>query len=498
MTYNQLELLPPQKSNYLISNFSYGELCQDSERRKLEKHFLPVLNITKKNNRQSVSFQLSKNNGAYGWFRYKEGFSSKLVEQFLKEMNLSKGATVLDPFVGSGTTSLVCSQLGISSIGCDILPTSKISVTAKANINKYNIGEIEYIINKLNNLKRPSSFKKRINWVNITEFAYPDETDYDLCYLNHWIENSNFSDNATTLLKLAILNSLESISYTSKSGQYLKWDSRSQKIKNRNAKRKERNLPPLKSTLDKGNLPHAYPTISKELKIMLNDIKNYQSSNKDSKMSFIQDSILHSLPKLDSNSINGVITSPPYLNRYDYTRTYALELAYLGLSNQELKQLRQKLLSSTVENKTKIPWLKDLYSHLHKENDYNKVINFLRSDAVLQEINTAMIEREKNGDLNNKGIIRMVKGYFDELSFIIFELHRILRKGALFFTVNDNVRYGGEVIPVDFISSHIAESFGFEVVRIDTIPQQKGNSSQQMKKFGRVPLRKSITVWKNL
>lgn len=195
---------------------------------------------------------------------------------------------------------------------------------------------------------------------------------------------------------------------------------------------------------------------------------------------------------------NGVITSPPYLNRYDYTRTYALELAYLGLSNQELKQLRQKLLSSTVENKTKIPWLKDLYSHLHKENDYNKVINFLRSDAVLQEINTAMIEREKNGDLNNKGIIRMVKGYFDELSFIIFELHRILRKGALFFTVNDNVRYGGEVIPVDFISSHIAESFGFEVVRIDTIPQQKGNSSQQMKKFGRVPLRKSITVWKNL
>ena len=65
MTYNQLELLPPQKSNYLISNFSYGELCQDSERNKLEKHFSSVLNITKKNNRQSVSFQLSKNNGAY-------------------------------------------------------------------------------------------------------------------------------------------------------------------------------------------------------------------------------------------------------------------------------------------------------------------------------------------------------------------------------------------------------------------------------------------------
>lgn len=51
------------------------------------------------------------------------------------------------------------------------------------------------------------------------------------------------------------------------------------------------------------------------------------------------------------------------------------------------------------------------------------------------------------------------------------------------------------MIPVDFISTAIAEQIGFRPVKIYVLRQQKGNSSQQMKKYGRVALRKSITVW---
>ena len=47
------------------------------------------------------------------------------------------------------------------------------------------------------------------------------------------------------------------------------------------------------------------------------------------------------LPKLNSQIIEGVVTSPPYCNRYDYTRTYALEMNYLGLSpdNDKINRL---------------------------------------------------------------------------------------------------------------------------------------------------------------
>lgn len=487
------------KNDHLLDQFSYKGFCSDSERLHLEKKYSNILAVTPDNNRQSVSFQLNKNNGLYGWFKYKEGFSPQLVNGFIDEMNLDVHSTLLDPFVGSGTTSLVGSQRNINTIGIDIMPTSKISVDAKANVNNYDIAEIKSLIQYVRKLKRPVIFEKRVNWVNITKYAYPDATDYDLRYLSDLINKNpqNYSNISLNLLKLAILNSLEDLSYTIKAGQYLKWDSRSKKVLDRNAKRAERGVPPLKSSTNKGDLPRAYPFIANELEVMKNDIESAQGKCRSSNSTFILDSILSSLPNLDANSIDGVITSPPYLNRYDYTRTYALELAFLGLQDRDIKSLRQKLISSTVENKSKINWLKDTYSKVGRENDFNYVMKLLDSDPVLNEINLAMKEREEHGDLNNKGVLRMVKGYFEELGFILLEMHRILKKNSLYYTVNDNVRYGGEVIPVDFISTHLAEKLGFKALRVETIAQQKGNSSQQMLRFGRVPLRKSITIWEN-
>ena len=89
----------------------------------------------------------------------------------------------------------------------------------------------------------------------------------------------------------------------------------------------------------------------------------------------------------------------------------------------------------------------------------------------------------------------MVDGYFTELGFIYEEISRVCKSGAKVAFVNDNVRYGGEVIPVDFLSTEIAENLGFIHVKIYTLKQLKGNSCQQMAKYGRIPLRKSITIW---
>jgi site-specific DNA-methyltransferase (cytosine-N4-specific) len=72
----------------------------------------------------------------------------------------------------------------------------------------------------------------------------------------------------------------------------------------------------------------------------------------------------------------------------------------------------------------------------------------------------------------------------------------VCRSGAHVAFVNDNVRYAGEVIPVDMLSTDLARQLGFEPLKVYVLPQRKGNSSQQMGKFGREALRKSITVWK--
>ena len=167
----------------------------------------------------------------------------------------------------------------------------------------------------------------------------------------------------------------------------------------------------------------------------------------------------------------------------------------LNITNEKIKQLRQELLSCTVENKSKIEHIKEIYVSLGREDDFNQIIEIIENNKALAEINHSLSERSKNGDINNKGVLRMVNGYFSELTFIYAELFRLCKSGAKVAFVNDNVRYGGEVISVDFISTELAEQIGFKSVKIYSLKQQKGNSSQQMAKFGRVPLRKSITIW---
>ncbi|HCI80720.1 MAG TPA: hypothetical protein DHW02_13635 [Ktedonobacter sp.] len=107
-----------------------------------------------------------------------------------------------------------------------------------------------------------------------------------------------------------------------------------------------------------------------------------------------------------------------------------------------------------------------------------------------------LLERAKSQrTLNNPGIITLIRNYFYEMSFVIYELSRVLKPGGTIIMVNDNVRYIGEEIPVDLILSDIAESLGLTVRTIWTLERGKGNSSQQMGNHGRSELRKCVYIW---
>ena len=88
---------------------------------------------------------------------------------------------------------------------------------------------------------------------------------------------------------------------------------------------------------------------------------------------------------------------------------------------------------------------------LEKMSVFQFISNTINENEAFKEIMTALEERKKNGDLNNNGVIRNGWGIFlRSLHFIYAELYRVCKSGAMVAFVNDNVRYGGEVIPVDF------------------------------------------------
>lgn len=485
-------------SKWRVDNFSCDNFAKQEARLALEEKYFPILEVSDEYNRQSVSYQLSKKDCLHKWLKYKEGFSADLVNKLLDKFGINRGDTVLDPFLGSGTTSIVCKMKGINSIGYDILPTSAVAIKAKENVFNYDIDEISALIQELSQINVPEAFDGKYPYISVTDGAYPESTEKEIVYYSEWIGKSQYSEIAKNLVKLSILNTLEQVSYTAKDGQYLRWDYRSKKMVEAKADRETKGKKPFVVRLDKRELPSLKEVLTRELTSVLNDIIYIQKSAKpqDATIHFEQESVLYQLPFVQSNSVNGVITSPPYCNRYDYTRTYALELNYLGLSAKDITKLRQSLLSCTVENKPKLDSLKEYYGKIGRYEDYNKIVGIINSNEALQEVISALQLRDANGDINNKGVLRMVEGYFTELAFLYFEIYRVCQAGSGVAFVNDNVRYAGEVVPVDFISTELASQIGFTPVKVYTLKQQKGNSSQQMKKFGRVALRKSITIWK--
>ena len=92
------------------------------------------------------------------------------------------------------------------------------------------------------------------------------------------------------------------------------------------------------------------------------------------------------LPTMPADSLDFVLTSPPYANRYDYTRTYALELVYLGCDAEEVKYLRQTMLSCTVENRDKRAQLAAYYMGLGRPQDFDTIDRTFTNQAALQEV----------------------------------------------------------------------------------------------------------------
>ena len=447
------------------------------ERRALHDRFAARLVVNPGLTRKIVSHQGNKTTPGFRWLKYKESFSHTLVERCLQEINPT---AVLDPFAGLGTVPLIAAGHGASARGIEISPVGVAAGKAMAiAANGLDRSAFERAANDLQDFvasDREAQPDFGFPHVRITEKAFSDETERSLARARQYLEGVD-DPALQSMLNLACLSVLEQISYTRKDGQYLRWDNRSGR--------------PLRARLDKGHIPALPEALAARCAEIADDILPLKERFGGGRPDLLVGSCLELLTRLDDRSRDMVLTSPPYANRYDYTRTYALELAWLGYDQAKFTSLRQRMLSATVENQSKRTALWERYAG-------GPVISAAQSvydqQGALQEV--LEILRSVVHELGNRHVIRLLEGYFFEMALVIAELGRIVQPGGTVVMVNDNVRYHGEEVPVDLILSDFAESVGFVCDRIDVLPRGKGNASQQMGRFGRKEIRKCVYWWK--
>ena len=446
------------------------------ERLALHKHFEDRLTVNPDLTRKAVSYQGNRNAPGFRWMKYKEGFSRGLVERLIEE---HQPQSVLDPFSGIGTTPLIAAGKGLRAAGIEIIPVGVLTGNAIAHAANGLRPEAfrDAASSLIEHVKCSGAPRQEhaFRHVRITEAAFPEETEEQLARAREFV--STVEDPVTRLmLDFACMSVLESVSYTRKDGQYLRWDHRSGRQ--------------LRARVDIGQIL-AFPfALETRLSEMTEDLPLLKRRYGKGEPEFISGSSLERLRLLPDSSFDMVITSPPYANRYDYTRTYALELAWLGYDQDAFSALRQSMLTSTVENKPKWDSMQAQYGGSPL---MVKALEMYEEQGAVQEALTIL--RERKSDLSNPHVIRLIEGYFLEMAVIVAELGRIVRPGGTVIMVNDNVQYHGEEVPVDLILSDYAEQSGFVCENIWALPRGKGNSSQQMGRFGRRELRKCVYKW---
>ena len=453
----------------------------DEADQELTARFATRLQVNAELDRKLVSYQANKEVREHRWCKYREGYSAEL-NRYILDRNSVKQGMVLDPFAGSGTTLFVASDRGLNAVGIELLPSSAEIIEVRQSIAG---SDGRHLVKHLRRFLSRRSWqsegpRSQFSHVRITEGAFPNDTQRQL---ERYMSDAKRVPNPVVrrVLRFAAMCILESVSYTRKDGQFLRWDKRSGRRAGKNK-------------FQKGLIHGFTEAIEAKLQEMIADLEANGSHSSSSRsvgtIEFIPGSCLDELPRLPDATFDALITSPPYCNRYDYTRTYALELAFLGVGEDGIRSLRQKMLSCTVENREK----QSLASQYQNEV-YQKALEAFDSQRCLQAILRYLDYCRDAGQLNNAGIARMVRNYFWESCLLIFEAARVLKSGAPFVMVNDNVRYKGAHIPVDLILSDFAEHAGYTLDKIWVLPRGKGNSSQQMAAHGRKELRKCVYVW---
>lgn len=370
----------------------------------------------------------------HDWYRFVLSFPPHLVQKYLTEFKIGSDQCVLDPFCGTGTTVVECKKQGVPSVGVE------------ANQMAWFAGNT-----KLDWSIDPDRLLNHAH--KIAELAQAN--------LNQPLKTLS-EEQAQLLLK----NSISELPLH----KALILLEQLEQHKDEQCDRHERLALAKILVYSISNLKFA-PEVSigkpkqdapvvelwlEEIEQIATDLEYLRSLNDTPAIIHHADS-RNLLDVLKPNSIDAVITSPPYPNEKDYTRTTRLESVLLGFlqTKADLRALKQGLMRSNsrcvYRSDTDDQWVAD-----HPE-----------IQRIATAIETKRIELNKTSGFERQ-YARATKLYFGGMAKHLADLRSSLRPNAqLAYVVGDQASYLRVMIRTGELIADLAKSLGYEVTEIE-------------------------------
>lgn len=361
------------------------------------------------------------------WYNFYAGYSDIFVEKYICEYLTKETSVVLDPWNGSGTTTLVASYTGKKSVGIDINPVMKVVAMAK----QYRITSdlIDKTTSILDNYQT--------NYINMKiNFSEND-------YLTTWFTDSSVSiirsfekyitSNILGIANYHLLKDDENINCKTSFYYMILFNV----IKNYCNPFFGSNPTWVKVTnITEKKILTSHDFIESYKKAFILCCQNYSNLKS---QAVIKTADSKHLP-LEDNSIDAIITSPPYCTRIDYVISTIIELAIMGYSSKDIDTLRRKAIGTPTVAK-----------------ECNDV------ELTCSETCVTLLNRIRNHESKaaSSYYYKTFRQYFEGMLQSIQEINRVLKPGGVAVLVVQNSYFKGILVNATKCLEEMFISMGF-------------------------------------
>lgn len=419
--------------------------------------------------KQIGTFKDSNSAPIHRWFKYPAGFSYKLIETLIKEYNLNNNSWLLDPFVGCGTTSVVAKQYGINSWGIEAHPFINWIANSKCfweyDLTRLSLN-IERLLSYLQDIPAFPGSHSIADFPELLHKCYSDENLWVLKFIRDSIEAFADSEEESSFFRLALTDTLRTASAAGTGWPYIA-----------PSKYQEKQEQP------------GLEVFSKTVRKMYEDLLITLNKRVITTVQTLLPLIDARQPyPIETQSIDLAVTSPPYLNNYDYADRTRLEMYFFGWAKSWrdiTTQVRDRLIiAATTQVRRSEFQSQSLSSNI-------QMIEPKLYSELLEKIQLLSEQRLQKG--GKKSYDLMVAGYFNDMVQVFKQVHHVLKPGASFFLIlGDSAPYGIHILTEEYLG-RLALALGFRKYRIHNLRERGGkwkNNPQRHK----VMLKEGILV----